>query len=148
MINDEEKELSKIVVPCPYCPAKESSTIREVAIKKVVQHSIRKHPGRAVVAALQKAGFEYKEEKDKKHLLSEEKYYDDDRSSSGVRRAFDTATTRTPAEDKPSGWSTRTNSRDGRSNDPEDFSGSPQRQQNSDSPMDDNNNLALVEVFL
>jgi hypothetical protein len=46
------------VVPCPYCSTKESSTIREIAIKKVVRHSIRKHPGRAVVAALQKAGFE------------------------------------------------------------------------------------------
>jgi hypothetical protein len=65
-----------------YCSTKESSsTIREIAIKKVVRHSIRKHPGSAVVAALQKAGFEYKE-KDKH--LSEEKYHDDDRSSSGV----------------------------------------------------------------
>ena len=54
-----------------YCSTKESSsTIREIAIKKVVRHSIRKHPGSAVVAALQKAGFEYKE-KDKH--LSEEK---------------------------------------------------------------------------
>jgi hypothetical protein len=63
------------VVPCPYyCSTKESSSnIREIAIKKeVVRHSIRKHPGSAVVAALQKVGFEYKE-KDKKHL-SEEKY--------------------------------------------------------------------------
>jgi hypothetical protein len=68
---DQDQPQIFFVVPCPYCSTKESSTIREIAIKKVVRHSIRKHPGSAVVAALQKAGFEYKE-KDKQHL-SEEK---------------------------------------------------------------------------
>jgi hypothetical protein len=77
---DQDQPQMIFVVPCPYCllyKRIQQHYIREVAIKKeVVRHSIRKHPGSAVVAALQKAGFEYKE-KDKQHL-SEEKYYYDD----------------------------------------------------------------------
>jgi hypothetical protein len=70
-------------MPIYWSTKESSSTIREIAIKKVVRHSIRKHPGSAVVAAFCKRQDLNTRKKTNKHL-SEEKYYDDWSSSSGV----------------------------------------------------------------
>jgi hypothetical protein len=54
----EEKD-QDFVVKCPYCHQEFKSAHRDEAIDETVWHSVRRHPNRAVVAELQKAGFEY-----------------------------------------------------------------------------------------